>query len=281
MIVVTGASGTVGSRVIQEAERKNIKVRALTRTPDSFPDTPNVEWVFADFSDPESLQKAFRDAEALILITPAHKDMFEHQKLIVDEAVSAGIRKIAKLSGLGAGPDANIRLPKEHYQIEQYIKSKGVDYAFVRPNLFMQVVLGSADSIRSERVIYAPAGSGPISFTDAQDVARVLLSEAKKGGSSVVEITGPEAISYQQAAEKIGHEIGGTISHVDVSDDQARAAMKESGMDDWLVEAFIELFRVYREGMGSSVFSQAIEESTGVRASDFRAFVKANREQFL
>jgi uncharacterized protein YbjT (DUF2867 family) len=156
MIVITGASGTVGTHVVAELAQRGLKVRALTRSPKSAQVIKNVEWVGVDFAKPESLVDAMKGVSKLGLITPAHPQMRAHQEALVDAALAAGVQRIAKLSGLGAGPDAPIRLPQEHFAIEQSIVASGVAHSFIRPNLFMQVLLGSAGSMRDDGVFYAP-----------------------------------------------------------------------------------------------------------------------------
>lgn len=283
MIVITGASGNVGTHVVAELAKRGLVVRALTRSPTSArPVAANVEWVGADFAEAKSLSAAMKGATKVVLITPAHPHMRAHQKALVAAAVDAGVKRIAKLSGLGAGPDAPIRLPQEHFAIEQCIVASGVAHSFVRPNLFMQVLLGSADSIRNDGVFYAPAGDGKISLTDARDVASALVHEVLRNddANAVHEITGPDALSYADAAELLGRAVGKRISYVEVEPATARLAMTDSGMDPWLAEAFLELFDVYRAGHGATVLAEAFKACTGHQARDFVQFAADHRAIF-
>lgn len=284
MIVVTGATGNVGTHVVAELAQRGLAVRALTRSPASArPIASNVEWVAADFADVKSLATAMEGVSKLVLITPAHPQMRAHQEALVKAAVAAGVQRIAKLSGLGAGPEAPIRLPQEHFAIEQSIVASGVAHSFVRPNLFMQVLLGSADSIREEGVFYAPAGDAKISLTDARDVASVLVHEVLRddGVDAVREITGPQALSYADAAESLGRAAGKRVSYVAVEPATARQAMTGSGMDPWLAEAFLELFEVYRAGHGAAVLAETVKASTGHAARDFDRFAADYRSMLL
>lgn len=281
MIVITGASGNVGQHVVNELAAQGQAVRALTRHPVRNESRPNVGWVQADFEDAKSLATALQGVDRLVLISPAHSRMEDHQLAVVEAATKAGIKKIAKLSGLGAGPDAPIRLPQKHYAIEQAIAESGIDYSFVRPNLFMQVLLGSAQSIASDGAIYAPAGDGRISFIDARDVARVLATEVQREGRAIVEITGPQAMSYADAARTLGEVIGRPIQHVNVTPEQARAAMLGAGMDPWLVEAFLELFDIYRAGQGSALLDDNVKACTDVSATPLARFFNDHKHAFL
>jgi uncharacterized protein YbjT (DUF2867 family) len=282
MILVTGATGNVGSAVVRRLSDAGVPVRAMTRTLKGAPTLPSVEWVQADFTDPKSLAKAMAGIEKLVLISPAHADMVAHQVAVLGAAVGAKVKHIVKLSGLGAGPDAPIRLPRSHYEIENLIVASGIDYTFVRPNLFMQVLLGSAGSIESDGAIYAPAGDGAISFTDVHDVASTIVSSLadQHQKNAVLEITGPAALTYTEAADALGKAIGKPVKYVAVEPETARNAMTSSGMDNWLVEAFLELFSIYRDGHGVSVLSDTIKRVTGRPANDFAEFARRNRAQF-
>jgi len=113
MIVITGATGNVGTHVVAELAQRGLAVRALTRSPASArPVASNVEWVGADFADAKSLAAAMKGASKVVLITPAHPQMRAHQEALVAAAVAADVKRIAKLSGLGAGPSAPSRLPQ-------------------------------------------------------------------------------------------------------------------------------------------------------------------------
>lgn len=280
MIVITGASGNVGQHVVNELAAQGQAVRALTRQPVRDESRPHVGWMSADFEDPKSLATALQGADRLVLISPAHRRMAEHQLAVVEAAIKAGVKKIAKLSGLGAGPDAPIRLPQKHYQIERAIADSNIDYSFVRPNLFMQVLLGSAQSIQSDGAIYAPAGQGRISFIDARDVARVLACEVQREGRAIVEITGPQALSYAEAARTLSDVIGRPVQHVDVTPSQARDSMLSMGMDSWLVDAFLELFEIYRAGHGATVLADNVKACTDVSATSLARFFNDHKGLF-
>lgn len=278
MILVTGSTGNVGRHVVALLAKKGQRVKAMTRKSDCdmFARYENVTTVTADYCDPESIRRAMEGVEKVVLISPADEAMVEHQLAVADAASWAGARKIVKLSGLGAGPDAQIRLPKLHHDIECSIAASGVDYAFVRPNLFMQVLEGSRGSVDAEAKIYAPAGIGRISFTDARDIAEVITYALFHDDKEVYEVTGPEALSYADVARFLSDATGKGVKYVDVTPSQARQSMLDSGMNPWLVEAFIELFDVYRGGHGEAVLSETIVQCKGGSARTMWQFTQEN-----
>lgn len=280
MILVTGATGNVGDHVVQRLAELNVPVRALSREKKA--NSGIVEWVQGDFNDAVSLQNAMTDIEKVVLISPAHEDMVVHQLAVLDAAAKAGVKHIVKLSGLGAGPEAPIRLPKNHYAIETKIQESGIAYTFVRPNLFMQVLIGSADSIKVDGAIYAPAGEGAISFTDVRDITEIIINSLTQPGheNAVYEITGPTALTYGQAAEILQKALGKPVQYVSVAPETARDSMLSSGMTDWLADAFLELFEIYRAGHGATVLSNTVTKVAGHSAHDFSDFAAAYRQSF-
>ncbi len=278
MIFITGATGNVGSEVVSLLKSKKIQYKALTRRPPS--DAP--EWAEGDISNPASYEKYLHGAETLILISPAHEDMVRHQLDAVNLAIKAGVKHVVKLSGLGASPEAAIRLPKLHHQVESSITQKPIVYTFVRPNLFSQVLLGSADTVRRNGKIYAPAGGGAISFTDTRDIAAVILASAlnQPRASRAYEITGPRAFRYDEVAAIISKINGAPVEYIAVDDETARNSMLESGLTEWLVEAFIELFSIYRMGLGAGTYPEDIEVLTGRPARSFEDFAQDYADQF-
>lgn len=284
MILITGATGNVGSVIAKRLDELGIPFKAMTRDPAAAKGRipASAQIVEAEFSDPASLARAMEGVNTLVLISPAHPDMVAHQCAALDAAKAAGVSDIVKLSGLGTSLEAPIRLPKSHALIEAYAAKKGLALTAIRPNLFMQVLLGDAGSIAGQGKVYAPAADGKISFTDVRDIAEVFVEVLRKTElrGSVYDITGPEALTYAEATAKIGAAVGYPVEHVDVPEETARDAMLGMGMDTWVVEAFLELYQIYRQGYGSDVLADTVEQVIGRPAISFDEFARDFRNTF-
>jgi len=279
MILVTGATGNVGEEVVNMLIERSVPLRITTRDEKNVPQKwlGKVEVSVVDFNDNDGIFTALDNVESLILITPADEKMELHQKNIIKLAKERGVKRVIKLSGLGAGPDAEIKLPKAHYEVEKYIKESGLQYIFVRPNLFMQTLMGSYDSIIQDKAIYAPAGSGKISFVDTQDIAAVIVSALETNEfDRNIDITGPDAVSYQDIASKVSEITGLPVKFVDVPEESAKESMLQSGLDSWLSEAFLELYQIYRANLGAEVLSHNIRAETGKSVRSIDQFIKHN-----
>jgi uncharacterized protein YbjT (DUF2867 family) len=149
-----------------------------------------------------------------------------------------------------------------HRQAEKIIEESGIPFTFLRPNEFMQGFINfQGPTIKSNNAFYIPADDPKVSIVDARDITAVAvkaLLDGDKHNSKTYMITGPEALSYHQAAEILSNATGKKISYVNVSDEEARGAMKEAGMNDWLVNTISELYDYFRKGYASRVSSSTV-----------------------
>jgi uncharacterized protein YbjT (DUF2867 family) len=174
---------------------------------------------------------------------------------------------------LGADVDA-MRL---HRQTEKMIEESGIPYTFLRPNEFMQGFINfQGSTIKSNNTFYIPAEDAKVSIVDARDIAAVAVQALINGDrhkNKSYLITGPEALSYHQAAEILSNTTGKKIAYVNISEEETREALKELSMDDWLISTILELYTYFRKGYASKV-SSAIEEVTGKKPTTFAQFAK-------
>jgi uncharacterized protein YbjT (DUF2867 family) len=284
-ILVTGATGTVGSEVTKQlisSPTSNFNIKAAVHSQESanrVAAETRVKPVLIDYNKPDTIEEAFKDVDRLFLLTPFQSNMVELSSNLVNVAKkkTGAVKHIVKLSVMGADAKPGITGGRLHRQAENIIKESGISYTFLRPNFFMQNFINFfSQTIKEQNAFYVPAGDGKISFVDVRDIAGVavqaLLDESKHGRKAY-NITGPNAISYAQAAEILSNEIGRKIKYVDISEDQAREGMKAIGMDEWFINSMMELFNITRAGYVSDV-SPAIEEVTGKKPITFSEFAK-------
>jgi uncharacterized protein YbjT (DUF2867 family) len=285
-ILVTGAAGTVGSEVVRQLSAKGqIGIRAAARSANNptFKDLKSVEIVELDYNKPETLATAFKDVNKLFLLTPFQSDMLDLTSNLVNAAKKSGVKYIIKQSVMGADAEPGITPGRLHRQAEKIIEESGIPFSFLRPNFFMQNFVNFySPMIKSQGALYAPAGDGKVSFVDVRDIAAVavqaLINDNQHKGKSY-NITGPEALSYGQAAEILSRELGKEIKYVNIPDEDARKGMKDMGMDDWSANSLIDLFDITRKGYASDI-SSVVEELTGRKPISFPQFVKDYAQAF-
>jgi uncharacterized protein YbjT (DUF2867 family) len=163
------------------------------------------------------------------------------------------------------------------------IEESGIPYTFLRPNEFMQGFINfQGSTIKTNNAFYVPAEDAKVGFVDARDIASVAvkaLVDGEKHYDKTYTITGPEALSYYQAAEILSNATGKKIDYVNISDEEARRAMKEVGLNDWLIDTISDLYSFFRKGYASHI-STAIEEVTGKKPKTFAQFAKDYAEAF-
>lgn len=256
MILVTGATGKVGREVVRQLVATGAPIRALVRDPVSASPIrlPGVEVVTGDFSRPQTLPPALAGVERVFLLTPAHPDMLAYDTSVVDAAVAAGARRIVKVSVAG-GPDSGTQIGRWHWAGEKKVESSGLEFTFLRPTLYMQQMLVYARGISMTGAFSAPLGTGAIAVVDARDVAAVAVRALTEDGHSrqIYDLTGPEALTFDEMADAISKATGRGISYVHVAPEYALKQMLSDGVPRWLADDMLVLFASFREGYGAAV----------------------------
>ncbi|MBV6703394.1 NAD(P)H-binding protein [Kitasatospora aureofaciens] len=153
MIVVTGATGTVGSKVVVGLRERGETVRALVRNPGEAPAEWDdaVERVAADFSDPASLDAALAGADVVYLLVAVHPEMAAHERNVIDAAVRTGRRPRIVLhaaAGVEQRP-AGVRFVASHVAGLDHLQASGLPWTVIAPNGFYQNFLGMAQAVQA------------------------------------------------------------------------------------------------------------------------------------
>lgn len=256
MILITGASGTVGRAVLEQVAKSGQKHRAMYRSKEDAAKAPaGTEAVIADFSDKPSLASALRGVESVYLVCSPIPDLVQLETNVIEASQSAGVQRIVLNSALGAG-DHPKSFPSWHRKVEDKLKSTKMKHCILRPNSFLQNVLTYyAPSIRTQGAFYGSYGNARISYLDVRDIA-VVAAKALLGGQhdgKTYELNGPEALTCAEVAEKISRHAGISARYVDIPVEAQRKAMLDQGMPAWQVTALLDLQEYYTGGKGGTV----------------------------
>jgi uncharacterized protein YbjT (DUF2867 family) len=283
-ILVTGSTGTVGSILVKKLAAAGAPARALIRSREKAEaiEKAGIEAFIGDFDKPETLRPALEGIEKVFLLSAPDPRQAELQSNLVQAAKASGVRHIVKLSAIGVGDELDaISLGRLHRETEEEIERSGIDYTHLRPNGFMQNAFMFASTIKSQGAFYAPLGDAKVSYVDARDVAAVAFHTLTEDGheGKAYEITGPEALSYDDVAREFSSVLGREVKYVDVPADVAREAMIGLGLQAWLADALIELFTFYRNGLAARV-TDTVREITNRQPLTFAQFAKDYAQAF-
>jgi uncharacterized protein YbjT (DUF2867 family) len=277
MILVTGASGTVGSEVVKVLVAGGVRFRAGYRTrPQNIPS--GVESVALDFDDRDTVAAALMGVETVFLLST----MVAPEKNVVDEAKRAGVQRIVKLSVYGASREG-FTFARWHRAVEKHIEASGVAWTFLRPSGFMQNFFNCmGETIRKQSAFYTASGAtGSGAHIDARDIgaaaARVLTGEGHDG--KAYELTGPQVLTYDQAAEILSRAAGRPIKHVSITPEQLKQGALAMGMPEVYVDALVDLDRAYAAGDLTQV-TPTVKQLTGRDPIRFEQFAKDYADKF-
>ena len=291
-ILVTGATGTVGSEVVKQlaaissssgynvraavhSNNKSVKLRQL--------DSEGVEIVDLDYTKQETVAHALNNVDKIFLQTLPTPNVADICSIIINEAKKNGVKYVVKLSAMGADSEPRSTVLRLHGEEEKIIEDSGIPYTFLRPPAYMQnFVTQFGHTIKTQNAFYVPAGDSKMSFIDSRDIAAVTAEILTKDNhessrqhyeNKAYDITGPDALSYRQAADILSSEVGKKISYVNITEDDSRKGMKQIGMGDWFIGIMMELFRIIRAGYGSET-TTVVEDITGRKPIPFAQFAK-------
>ena len=305
MIAVTGATGVIGSKIAVRLAKRGIEQRLLVRNPERTPALPGAEiGIISAYSDTHAMRKALDGIKTLFLVSARDKmgviihsaeknvpvpdyDRVREHTAAIKAAVDAGVERIVYLSFLNASKNATFILSHDHSHTEETIRSSGLNYTFLRPNLYMDKV---PELITGSDVIRAPAGNGRVSWVSRDDIADVAVEVLTSPGhdGKTYDITGPEALTMEETAVCLAAVTGRNITYepqtpenVRTSRSSSRMAELEehrrrlagSGLTDYEVEVWITHYSQIATGE-VSIVSDTIPHLCGRPAESLMQFLE-------
>lgn len=272
-ILVTGATGNIGSALVQELKASGADFAVMTSKPGV--NIAGVETRQGDFSSVASLTAAFTGIDTLFLLFPLVENKVELARNAAAAAKVAGVKHIVRSSGAGADSTSTFALPKLQGEIDDVLAATGIPTAFLRPAGFMQNYLTYQSQAIKDGTIYMADGGQAQSLIDARDIAAVaasvLMNPSVHAGKAYT-LTGGEALTGEQAAAAISSALGKSVKHVSVPAAAAVATMNQWGMPPFIVNVMDSLNQIISAGYASGV-SPDVESILGRKPRKFAAFV--------
>jgi uncharacterized protein YbjT (DUF2867 family) len=275
-ILITGATGNIGTELTRYLSSRQVPFTAMIRSRKDavlFADMPTATVIVGDFNDEKSLFAALTGIDRAFLLTNSSAEAEAQQCNFVKAASKAGVGHIVKLSQWAADVHSPVRFLRYHAVVENLIRESGMAYTFLRPNLFMQGLLGFRDTIIHQNKFFGAIGEAKISLVDTRDIAAVAAAALTGTGheNKIYNITGPEALSHQELADNLSKVLGRHIQFVDVPSEALLQMLLGVGFPQWQAEGLVEDYAHYKRGEAQAI-ADGVFEATGLLPRSFDLF---------
>ncbi|MFC5828962.1 NAD(P)H-binding protein [Nonomuraea insulae] len=250
MILVTGATGTIGRELVRQLDDGDVPTRVLVRDPARAGDLPaRAERVIGDLDRPDTLKPAFTGADRLFLLTPGIGTA--HTAAAVAAAVAAGVRHVVHLSSNNVLGDPMPAMGRWHHEREEIIRACGIPATILRPAGFMTNALQWAGTIAADGYVIDPIGPGRYAPIDPADIAAVaaLVLTTRGHEGQAYDLTGGELLTLADQVRILAAATGRPIeARPAATPAQAVLSRFPAGGPQPLIDALTEGYALMRAG---------------------------------
>lgn len=265
MIAISGASGALGRRVaelvLEQADPETVLL--LTRTPDALRDLARrgARVERASFKNPTGLRQVLAGTQRLLMIsTDGVGDRLDHHRQAISAARSAGVWHVVYTSCPQPGSANPAIVAAEHAQTEQALRDSGMDWTFLRNNLYADGLPEAAAQAAEAGVWLTNAADGAIAYVSREDCARAaaatLLTDGHERES--YDITGPAALSIHELAALAGQAYGVDVAVDELDDAEYAVALESMGLPSTVAALVTSFGQAAREGFLSKVSTDVV-----------------------
>ena len=257
-ILVVGASGTVGSDIVQQLRAQGYTVRATT----SKAVQNTNELVHLNMATGEGIKAAFENVDkAFLLSPPGFADQYAMLSPLVQEAKRRGLKKVVLMTAKGANADAS----SPFRRVELELENSGLNYNIIRPNWFMQNFHTFwIHGIQTQKKILLPAGKAKTSFIDARDIsavaAKLLVSD--EFNNQAFDLTGAQSVDHDYVAAEISKVTGQAIAYQEITSDEFGAGLLTAGLPKDYAAFLVLIMGFLREGYSADI-TDSVKKITG------------------
>jgi NAD(P)H dehydrogenase (quinone) len=249
-VVVTGVTGGLGGRVARRLAERGVGQRLVARDPGRAPELAGAEVAAGSYDDRDSLRRAFAGAHTLFMVSASEDpDRLRLHANVVGAATDAGMERVVYTSFFGAAPDCSFTFGRDHWHTEELIKGSGLRFTMLRDNLYLDFL---PLMVGADRVIRGPAADGRVAAVARDDIAdvaaAVLLADGDRHDGRSYDLTGPEALTMAEVAQRLSELAGRTISYHPETLEEAYASRASYGAPDWEVDGWVTTYVAIANG---------------------------------
>ena len=276
MILLTGATGRVGSAAARALLNAGVPFRVLVRDETKLSLTDHdIDVITGDLGDPQSVRRALEGVDRALIVMGNHPDQAALERQFATLAEQAGVTHLVKISSMEAAEDASAVLPLNHYETEQHIVASGMNWTFLRPNFYMQNMLMYAEAIKHGGSFALPLGAAVTAMVDTEDVGQVAAAVLSEDGHAghIYELTGPNLMNFHEVADRLGGVIGYNVRYDEQPPEDFRATLERFIASRWQLDAVCELFAEIAAG-SLAYRTETVQELLGRAPTPIESFAR-------
>jgi NAD(P)H dehydrogenase (quinone) len=275
LILVTGATGKIGSCIARCLERFGNELRLLARDPRKLSGFPSAQKVKGDYADVQSLDRGFIGVSSAFIVS-GYAEPGERARLhrnAFQAAQRAGVGHLIYLSTLGASPNSRFPMSRDHYESEQFLKATGVPHTILQDSFYSELAV---QMFNEDGVMKGPGGHGKVSWVGREEIAeaaaKLLASDEPLLGT--FPFTGPSALSLSDTAALLSTLKHRTLRYEDEPVDAAKDWRSKLGVPAWEVETWVGSYEAIAAGEFEMV-DPALAAILGRPVSDLKTYLSA------
>jgi uncharacterized protein YbjT (DUF2867 family) len=270
-ILITGATGTIGTQLVKELTAKGASFVSMTSKPS---DATNTR--VASFNDVGALTKAFTGIKTLFVLLPLVANKLELARNVAAAAKAAGVQHIVRSSGAGSDPASSFALPRLQGKVDEILSDTGIACTFLRPAGFMQHYATFQAAQVKAGLITAAHADAPKSMVDARDIAavaaKILLNPAAHAGKAYT-LTSNDSLTEIESAAILSAATGKPIQYEAISNETAIAGMKQWGLPPEIIDSMASLNEIVSAGYAAATTND-VQTLLGRAPISFAQFAK-------
>lgn len=261
-IAITGATGNIGRGVAHNLVGTDTRLRLIVRDASRAP-AGATDVAEATYGDRAAAEAALRGVDVLFMVSASESaDRVDQHRTFIDAAAAAGVQHVIYTSFLGAAPDAEFTLGRDHWATEEHLRGSGMQVTVLRDSFYLDFLPTLAGE---DGVIRGPGGDGRVGAVARADVARsaaaVLRDPAAHVGATY-NLTGPQALTLAEVARIITELTGRTTTYHVETVDEAYASRRHYGAPDWQLDAWVSTYTAIASG-ALDLVTDTVEQLTG------------------
>jgi uncharacterized protein YbjT (DUF2867 family) len=284
-VLVTGATGPVGSNTIKRLLALNVPVRAMVHQLDERSQAlsaQGVEVVAGDLQDFASVNAALKGIDTALFLYPVADGLIRATSFFATAAFEQGVKLIVNISQRTAVRHALSHSAQEHWLAERFLDKFGVPVTHLQPTLFMEWLVYFAQEIKQNDRYISPFGEakyGTISSEDIGRTAAAILANPEGHAGRSYRIYGPAELSGHDIAESLSSVLKRKITFAPIEPKPFGEVLKSFNQPPYQIEHIIAIGDMFRSGEFTGM-NDNVEKLTGTKPVSITEFIEKNIELF-